>query len=280
MQNEIVPCLWFNQEAQSAATYYCSIFNDSEILSENEMVVNFKINGKLFMGLNGGPAFTINESTSFFVYCGSDTEIERLHKALSCDGSVLMPLGEYPWCKKFAWVKDKFGVSWQLDVDPINSNQTIVPALLFTEEKFDKLKEASVFYQSVFPNSMSLLDMPYGKGAPEVPEDTVLFTQFKLNTNIFNLMSSNIKHEFDFNEGVSFVVYCETQNEIDTLWEQFTTNGGQESQCGWLKDKYGVSWQIVPTVLEQLLSDPERAPKIVEAFLKMTKFDIQTLLNS
>ncbi|WP_066220914.1 VOC family protein [Formosa haliotis] len=280
MQTEIYPCLWFNTEAKAAANFYCTVFNDSEILSENDMLVNFKINGKRFMGLNGGPKFKINESISFFVYCGSDAEIERLYKQLTVDGSILMPLGAYPWNQKYAWVKDKFGVSWQLDVDPINSTQTIVPALLFTGTKFAKLEEASSFYQSVFPNSMPLMSAPYESQSPEIPEDTTLFTQFKLNGNIFNAMSSPEKHNFDFNEALSFVVSCDTQEEIDFLWDSLTTQGGEESQCGWLKDQYGVSWQIVPTILESLMQDPERAPKVMEAFLKMKKFNIETLLKA
>ena len=280
MRTEIVPCLWFNNNAKAAATFYCSIFKDPEIVSENDRQVNFKINGKSFVGLNGGPHFKINEATSFFVYCGCHSEIERMFTELSHGGSILMPLQAYPWSKKYAWVKDKFGVSWQLDVDPINSTQTIVPALLFTEEKFDKLQEASIFYQSIFPNSMALMNMPYGKVATEVPEDTLLFTQFKLNTNIFNLISSNVKHEFALNEGISFIVYCDTQHEIDTLWEQLTTDGGKENQCGWLKDKYGVSWQILPIILESLVSDPVRAPKVEEAFLKMKKIDIALLMKA
>ncbi|CDF78382.1 3-demethylubiquinone-9 3-methyltransferase [Formosa agariphila KMM 3901] len=280
MQTEIVPCLWFNTNAKAAATFYCSVFNDSEICSENDMLLHFKINGKRFTALNGGPEFTINEATSFFVYCGCNAEIERIYTALVEGGTILMPLQEYPWCKKYAWVKDKFGVSWQLDIDPINAPQTIVPSLLFTEDKYDKLDEASTFYQSLFPKSMALLKMPYGNSTPNVKADTTRFTQFKLNTNIFNIMSSPIPHEFNLNEGVSFTMYCDSQEEINTLWEQLTSDGGQESQCGWVKDKYGVSWQIVPTVLESLLSDANRAPKVMEAFLKMKKLDIETLLKA
>ena len=85
---------------------------------------------------------------------------------------------------------------------------------------------------------------------------------------------------FKMNEGVSFVVDCENQTEIDYYWQKLTENGGVESPCGWLKDKFGVSWQIVPTVLAQLMSDPEKGPRVVQAFMKMTKFDIQTLLDA
>lgn len=140
MKNEIFPCLWFDGQAQEAAKFYCSVFKNSEITADNQMVVNFTLNGKKFMGLNGGP-------------------------------------------------------------------------------------------------------------------------------------------NFKFNEAVSFVVNCDTQEEIDHYWDSLTADGGKEGNCGWLKDKFGVSWQIVPTALPRLMSNPEKAQKVTEAFLKMKKFDIETLEN-
>lgn len=134
------PCLWYDGKAKEAATFYCSIFKNSKIVSENPMVVIFEINGTKFMGLNGGP-------------------------------------------------------------------------------------------------------------------------------------------HFKFNEAVSFVVECKDQAEIDYYWEKLT-EGGEESRCGWLKDKYGMSWQIVPAILGKLMNDPERAHRVAAAFMKMTKFDIATLENA
>lgn len=137
MSNQIYPCLWFDGQAKSAAEFYCSVFNNSRITSENPMVVSFELNGKQFMGLNGGP-------------------------------------------------------------------------------------------------------------------------------------------QFKFNEAVSFVVNCDTQEEIDFYWDKLTADG-KEGQCGWLTDKFGLSWQIVPTILSKLLSDPEKAPRVVQAFMQMKKFDIEKL---
>ncbi len=140
MANQIYPCLWFNGQAKEAAEFYCSVFKNSKITADTPMVVTFDLDGKRFMGLNGGPHFT-------------------------------------------------------------------------------------------------------------------------------------------FNEAVSFVVECEDQAEVDYYWNKLT-EGGSESQCGWLKDKFGVSWQIVPTILSKLMSDPERASRVVPAFMKMKKFDIQQLLDA
>ena len=137
MSNSIYTCLWFDGQAKASAEFYCSVFKNSKILVDTPMVVNFELNGKKFMGLNGGP-------------------------------------------------------------------------------------------------------------------------------------------QFNFTEAVSFVVDCETQEEIDYYWSKLT-EGGQESMCGWLKDKFGLSWQIVPTILGKLMSDPERAPRVMQAFMQMKKFDIEKL---
>ncbi|MEO5999369.1 MAG: VOC family protein [Chitinophagaceae bacterium] len=140
MTNQIYPCLWFDGQAKAAADFYCTVFRNSKITSDSPLVVNFELNGKKFMGLNGGPMFK-------------------------------------------------------------------------------------------------------------------------------------------FNEAVSFVVDCETQEEIDDYWNKLT-EGGSESQCGWLKDKFGVSWQIVPTILAKLLNDAVRAPRVMQAFMQMKKFDIEKLVNA
>src|SRR5690554_2593560 len=122
-------------------------------------------------------------------------------------------------------------------------------------------KEAADFYCSVFPSSRILKDTP-------------MVVTFDLNGRKF--MGLNGGPQFTFDEATSFVVECETQEEIDYYWERLT-DGGEESQCGWLKARFGVSWQIVPTILEELRSDPERAPRVVDAFMKMVKFDIEAL---
>ncbi|AKD53854.1 VOC family protein [Spirosoma radiotolerans] len=141
MTNSIYPCLWFDGQAQAAAQFYCSIFKNSKITTDNSVAVSFELNGQKFMGLNGGP-------------------------------------------------------------------------------------------------------------------------------------------EFKFNEAVSFVIDCETQQEIDYYWEQLISDGGKEGRCGWLKDKFGVSWQVIPTILAKLLSNPDRAQGVVQAYMKMNKFDIHALENA
>ena len=140
MPNKMYPCLWFDGQARKAADYYCSIFKNSKILSENPMVVTFELNGNKFMGLNGGP-------------------------------------------------------------------------------------------------------------------------------------------KYKFTPATSFVIECETQEEIDYYWDKLG-EAGRYDQCGWLDDQFGVSWQVVPAVLAKLMSDPDKAPRVINAFMKMSKFDIETLVNA
>lgn len=287
MASIIVPHLWFDKEAREAAEYYSSIFQNSQVTnvttisgtpSGNVDLVSFKLWGVNFSAISAGPLFKINPSISFFVYCGSDSEIEQLYNKLMDGGFALMPLDKYPWSNKYAWVQDKYGVSWQLDIDSINSDQKIVPAILFANEKAAKVKYAVDFYCSVFPNSKILMESPWDKSSG-MPEGSILFAQFKLNGYILNAMSGGtVKHEFDFNEALSFMVYCKDQKEIDYYWEKLT-EGGIEQPCGWVKDKFGVSWQIVPEEMITMMKtgDKKQLDRLTQTMLKMVKLDLELL---
>ena len=279
MQKEIYPCLWFDGNAKEAAEYYCSVFNGSKICNENDLVVIWSLNGQKFMGLNGGPQFKPNPSISFFVVCETEDEINNYWNKLSEGGSILMPLDKYSWSEKYGWVQDKFGINWQISFGKMEDvGQKYTPALLFTQDKAGKAEEAINFYSSVFDNSSIVGVLKYEAGEHD-KEGFVKHAQFKLNGNVFMAMDSSISHQFTFSEGVSLVVECNNQKEIDYFWNKLTEDG-EESMCGWLKDKYGVSWQIVPAVLGELMSDPEKAPRVINAFMKMKKFDIAELENA
>jgi predicted 3-demethylubiquinone-9 3-methyltransferase (glyoxalase superfamily) len=279
MKNIIYPCLWFDGNAKAAADFYCSIFNRSKIIDDTQMVVRFEIDGRLIMGLNGGPMYKINPSISLFVTCETNEEIETIWNKLIEGGSAMMPLDEYPWSKKYGWVVDKFGMTWQLMLGELPADgQKIIPCLLFVGDQYGRAEEAVKQYTSIFPNSEIRRLEIYEAGEPQ-PEGKLKFGDFTLQNELFAAMDGFGAHEFQFNEGVSFVVECDTQDEIDTYWDKLT-EGGSESQCGWLKDRFGVSWQIVPAILSKLMADPEKAPRVLQAFLKMKKFDIETLLKA
>jgi len=138
----------------------------------------------------------------------------------------------------------------------------VYPCLWFDNQA----KEAANFYCSVFPNSKILSESPVA-------------VNFELNGQPFIALNDR-RPPNHFNEAISFVIPCENQKEIDYFWEKLTSNGGRESICGWCSDKYGVSWQVLPAILGELMSDPERSGRVVAAFLKMKKFDIEKLINA
>lgn len=277
MNNQLYPCLWFDGNAKEAATYYSSAFDNSKIISENPIVVMFELERILFMGLNGGAQFRINPSISFFVYCNSEEEVEKKWKQLSAGGVVLMPLDKYPWNDKYGWCQDKYGVNWQLMWHD-TVGQKIVPSFMFTQQQSGKAEEAINFYTSLFQNSEVELISRYEKGEGDV-EGYIKHARFTLNGQIFAAMDSSGPHAFTFNEGVSIVVPCDDQEEIDFYWSKLS-EGGQESQCGWLKDKFGVSWQIVPAMLGKIMSEAGKAKRVMDVVMKSIKFNIAELENA
>ncbi len=276
MKGQLYPCLWLDGNAREAATFYSSAFN-SMIISENPLVVMFALEGMNFMALNGGPQFKINPSVSFFVFCDTTEDIEKKWNHLLTGGKVMMPLDKYPWNEKYGWCQDKFGVCWQLMMVP-GATQRIVPSFMFTQQQNGRAQEAIEFYTSIFPGSEIEMISRYEKGEPDV-EGNIKHARFKLNGQSFAAMESSGAHAFTFNEGLSIVVPCDDQDEIDYYWDKLT-DGGKESQCGWLKDKFGVSWQIVPAMLGGLMSDPLKAKRVMDVVMRSVKFNIEELENA
>jgi predicted 3-demethylubiquinone-9 3-methyltransferase (glyoxalase superfamily) len=276
MTNIIYPCLWFNGNAKEAATFYCSVFNHTQIVSDTPLVVTFESEGQKFMCLNGGPQFNINPSISFFVLLENEEDLDKAWNQLLKGGSVLMPLDKYEWSRKYGWVQDRYGVNWQLSYGKFEEvGQRFTPTLMFTGAQHGNAEKAVQFYTSVFDGSSVVGILRYGKEEGEV-EGTVKHAQFRLGDQVFMAMDSSFSHNFSFNEAVSLVVDCKTQEEIDYYWNKLS-EGGSEGQCGWLKDQFGVSWQIVPAMLGELIATPGKSERVMQAFMKMKKFDIETL---
>lgn len=243
------------------------------------MVVNFESAGQKFMCLNGGPQFSFNASISFFVLYESEQELEKAWNMLSEGGTVMMPLDQYEWSAKYGWLQDRFGVNWQLYVGKMEDvGQKFTPSFMFCADQNGMAEQAVQFYTSVFENSSVNGILKYATGDDDT-EGNVKHAQFSLGNQVFMAMDSSLPNQSGFNEAISMVVECETQDEIDYYWNTLT-EGGQESQCGWLKDKFGVSWQIVPNILGTLMSDPVRSERVVRAFMQMKKFEIEKLLNA
>lgn len=276
MKNSIYPCIWFNGNAKEAAELYCSAFEDAELKVCTPMVVTFYIKGKQFMGLNGGPNFRPNPSVSIFQICETQAEIEKAWSILTAEGKVMMQLDAYPWSEKYGWVEDKYGVSWQLMIGmPGQEKADVFPALMFTGEQHGKAAKAMDFYTSLFPNSSIGMVSKYEAGEQDI-EGYIKHAQFYLDGYKIAAMDSSMGHNFEFNQGMSLVISCDTQEEIDFYWLNLT-EGGKESMCGWCQDAYGLWWQVVPSTLGSFMTNPAKAPKVMEAFMKMKKFNIAEL---
>lgn len=304
--SKIVPHLWFDREAVEAAELYASLFPDSRVHDVTTIpadtpsgpegsgqVVELTVFNQPFVAINAGPHFRFNPSISFIVnfdplFFGAQegqerrarTKIDEVWEALTDGGNVLMPIDEYPFSKRYGWVADRFGLSWQLILtDPEGEPRPpIMPALMFTGENSGKAEEAMDFYLSVFRNSRRGSLHRYGPNQPPDEEGTIMFADFVLENQWLAAMDSAYEHGFAFNEAISLMVRCDNQKEIDYYWGKLSAVRESE-QCGWLKDRYGLSWQITPRVLEEMMKAPDRdrARSATEAMLAMKKLDIAAL---
>jgi predicted 3-demethylubiquinone-9 3-methyltransferase (glyoxalase superfamily) len=274
MTQSIATCIWFDGKAKEAVDFYNEVFGAVEIISENPLAVIYKLFGRRFMHLNGGPGYAVNPSISFFISADSEEEVNTIWEKLVVDGKVLMPLNTYPWSIKYGWCADKYGVNWQIMLGH-ESSCKVMPNLMFTGKNAGNAQAAITLYSSIFKDATTIAISKYEQGEPDA-EGYIKYAQFELGKLPFGAMDSSADHPFHFNEAVSFVVTVDTQEEIDYYWNQLIENGAA-GRCGWLKDQYGVSWQIVPSMLGKLMTNPETAPKATYAFLQMSKFVIADL---
>lgn len=292
---KIVPHLWFDTQAKEAAAFYCRAFPGSKVLSSSVLkgtpsgdcdIVTFNLSGHDFMAISAGPFFKINPSVSFILNFDpstdkqAETHLNELWNKLNEGGTALMPLRAYPFSKRYGWVQDRFGVSWQLMLtNPKGEPRPfITPSLLFANANQNRAEDAIRFYVETFRNARmgSLVRYPQATGPAQ--KDSVMFSDFMLENQWFAAMDSGTEQPFVFNEGISLLINCDTQEEIDYYWERLSAVP-QAEQCGWLKDKFGVAWQVTPTRLNAMLAAgmPERTERVTKAFLQMKKFDIAKL---
>ena len=289
----LAPCLWLNGEAEEAAAFYLETFGDGRLIARtlfprsadnpvgmppgSLMSVELEVRGQRFTALNGGPRFVVNPSISFFVRVESSSEAERLFAMLSLGGETLMPLGAYPWSACFGWIADRFGVSWQVMTAPGDSEPAIAPALMFCNEQFGNAMAAMESLCGIFPNSQVV---EVERFAPdEGGAGAVKQARFALSGHGFAAMDSPIEHAFGFNEAVSLQVLCDSQADVDRYWAELS-QGGEPGQCGWLKDRFGISWQVVPKAwLQWLGSDADEVgrERVFAAMQGMSKLDIGAL---
>lgn len=307
MTQKIIPNLWFDSHAEEAARFYTSLFEHSSIdnivhygnagyemhgqPAGKVMTVDFSIAGYQLLALNGGPHFQFTPAISLFVTCTTKDEIDRLWEELiRGGGSPLMEIGNYGFSERYGWIRDRFGLTWQLNYGWVSdAGQKIVPSFMFIGEQYGRGLEALHQWTGIFPDSsidrvIERVDNEQPSGQPAATDshaapNTFEHATFTLFGEKFMAIESR-EHNFQFNEAVSLAVMCENQQEIDHYWNALSEGGDPAAQmCGWLKDRFGVSWQIVPTELIEMIriSDTERRDRITNAYMKMKKFDLEKL---
>jgi predicted 3-demethylubiquinone-9 3-methyltransferase (glyoxalase superfamily) len=283
----ITPHLWFDSQAREAAELYTTLIDGSEIVSVTTLrdtpsgdcdLVSFALAGQPFMAISAGPLFRFNPSVSFRIDCRSAGEVDALWQRLGEGGQVLMPLDAYPFSPRYGWLQDRFGLSWQvMQAHGGEITQRIVPTLMFTGSVCGRAEEAIGLYTSVLGGAMAGDPMRYGSGEGPDVEGTIRYAAFTLGGMQLAAMDSAREHDFAFNEAVSLLVPCETQEEIDRYWTLSAVPDAE--QCGWLKDRFGLSWQIAPSAMQRMLrdSDEQQLARVTRAFLGMGKFDLAAL---
>jgi predicted 3-demethylubiquinone-9 3-methyltransferase (glyoxalase superfamily) len=295
LKHKITPHLWYDKEAGEAAEFYSSLFPDSSITNITTLhdtpsgdcdIVSFRLSGQPFMAISAGPLFKFNPSVSFIVNFdpSKDTNarktIDAVWEKMSHGGTVLMPLDKYPFSERYGWVQDKYGLSWQLILSRPEGEERpfIVPSLMFVGAVCGKAEEAIDFYRSVFQDSKLGTVARYDTGQEPDKEGTIMFADFMINDQWLAAMDSARNDKFAFNEAISLIIPCDTQEEIDYFWQKLSAVPEAE-QCGWLKDKYGLSWQVYPLAMGELMQNGtrEQRDRVTKAFLPMKKFDIAKL---
>lgn len=283
---KITPHLWFDTEAVEAAEFYTAALPDSKVTNVTTIhdtpsgdtdIVSFELMGQPFQAISAGPLFRFTPAVSFAIACATTEEVDALWARLSEGGTALMPLDAYPFSERYGWTEDRYGLSWQIMFAEERGDQRITPTLMFVGDVRGKAEEAIGFYTSVFPDSEIGPLVRYGEGEEPDEQGTIKYAGFVLDGQGFAAMDS-ARVDAGFNEAISFLVSCENQEEIDHYWDRLSAVPEAE-QCGWLKDAYGFSWQIVPSDMDAMMAtgSEEQVARVTEAFLKMKKFDLAEL---
>ncbi len=292
--DRIVPCIWLDDHAEAAASFYTAAFpeghvdavaryprsgqNPSNKPPGSVLTVDVTVAGQRFTLLNAGPRFEPNPSVSFHVHLPDASAVDALHAELGEGGMDLMPLGTYPWSPRFVWMQDRFGVSWQLMVRDDVARPTVVPALMFAGPHHGRAREAIAAYVSIFPGSHlhHVEEFAEGEGG-EV--GTVKQAVLELRGQPFVAMDGGAGHAFGFDEGVSLQVMCADQAEVDRVAIALAADGGEEGRCGWVRDRFGLWWQVVPEAVGAWLdSDDEAArDRVFFALTPMRRLDVAAL---
>lgn len=290
MSQKIIPNLWFDG-AKEAVDFYTSLFPHSKIvdtayypesteegladfqlpLAGKELSIEFELDGFRFVAINAAPEFIFNTSISLMVNFDPSTDekasahLDELWEKLSEGGEVLMALQKYPYSEKYGWVKDRYGLTWQLILtNPEGEPRpSIIPSFKFSGDVVNRAEEAVNFYASLFDESRIGTLARYPDRAGPANTDSLMFSDFALAGQWFAAMDSAVEQDFSFNEAFSLQINCKDQAEIDYFFEKLS-RVPEAAICGWVKDQFGVSWQIVPENMAELMEKPGAYAKMME----------------
>lgn len=283
MTQKIIPNVWCDGNAAEAGEFYSAALpNTTSTLAARypdevpdwqaeyagqPLVVDLVVDGFRIMLINAGDDFRPTPSISFMLNFdpllfdgdadAARAALDRTWAALSEEGQALMPLDEYPFSPHYGWVQDRYGVSWQLMLtDPKGDPRPfVITQLMFSGDVQDRAQEAVEFYTSLLDDAAIGTVVTYPQRSGTAGAGSVMFGEFHVGEQWFSMMDSNVEHQFGFTPGVSLEVRCRDQAEIDRLWEALSAVPEAE-QCGWLVDRYGISWQIVPENTGELMAKP------------------------
>ena len=293
-EQRIVPCLWFDDQAEAAASFYAAALpaghvgavarypgsgaNPANRPPGSVLTVDVTVAGLRLTALNGGPSFRPNPSVSFHVHLPDADAVDALHGVLSEGGMDLMPLGAYPWSPRYAWVQDRFGVSWQLMARDDAPRPAVVPALMFAGAHHGRARAAIAAYVAAFPGSHLHRVEDFGEGEGG-EAGTVKQAALELLGQPFIAMDGGPGHAFGFDEGVSLQVMCADQAEVDRVATALAADGGEEGPCGWVRDRFGLWWQVVPEAVAAWLTSEDEAARerVFYALMPMRRLDVAAL---
>ncbi len=286
--SKIIPHLWYDTQAIQAANFYVSLFENSKIDGVTVIkdtpsgdcdFVYFTLAGQAFSAISAGPYFKLNPSISLTVAFDNEKELRNIWDKLSEGGQPLMPLDAYPFCPLYGWIQDRFGLSWQLMLlRPGDITQKITISFLFSQSHNGQSEEAARYYMDTFTHSEMHMIQYYQPGEVKAKQAKVKYLNFNINGQQFSAMDHGYEADFDFNEAFSLMVLCKDQAEIDYFWEKLS-HVPEAEQCGWCKDRFGVSWQVVSDDWDHVLfhGSEDEKKRVTDAFLDMKKFDLAQL---
>lgn len=301
----IVPNIWHDRTAAEAAAFYTGAFRQARETTRShypaeglpdfqkafagEVVgIDLEIHGRPLALINADDIFRPNPSAAFMLHFSPHIAddprayLDEVHDRLSVGATTLMPLDEYPFSPRYAWIEDRYGVSWQLFLSEpdVPARPFLVPALMFCGPAQNRAAEAVATYTSLFLGSEVGTVATYPEQTGPATAGSYMYSDFRLGPGSddprtdewLTAMDSGVEQPFTFTEGFSLMVKADGQEDLDRLWAVLSTDPSAE-QCGWCRDEFGMSWQVVPRDLEDLMARPGAYARLME----MKKIDIAAL---